>query len=97
MVKRFEEFVVKSWEDWDMIGHGFQFGNCKLNPEFWVGKEDELKKILEQCEIHNCLPWVCFCFEDTGFTIEVGIYDEDTEFEKTWLYEGLISRGNKIP
>lgn len=96
MVKRFEEFVVTRWSAWDIIDDGYQFEDCDLNPEFWVGKEADLKDIYDNCEIHNCTPWVCFFFSDTGFIIEVGIYNEDTQFEKTWAYEGLISRGNKI-
>lgn len=95
-MKRFEEFVVTSWEDWDLIGHGFQFGGCVLNPEFWVGREDDLKDIYAESEIQGSLPWVHFCFEDTGFIIEVGIYNEDTEYERNWVYEGVISRGEPV-
>lgn len=100
MVKRFEEFVVTDWKEWDDLGDGYQFGGCILNTDFFKGREDDLAKITEIMSTFGVLPSVYFQFADTGFVIEIGLWREaeDGEYQElgSWSYEGIISRGNKI-
>lgn len=100
-MKRFEEFVVIDWKEWDNLGDGYQFGSCTLNPDFFVGEEETLSKINKMSSEHGVLPSVYFQFADTGFLIEIGLWKEDEEGEYqelgTWVYEGGITRGKSIP
>ena len=99
-MKRFEEFVVTSWKEWDDTGDGYQFGGCTLNPEFFVGAEDDLTLINEMVETFGVLPSVYFQFADTGFLIEIGLWKEygDGEYHElnSWIYEGGITRGQTV-
>lgn len=99
-MKRFEEFVVTDWKEWDDLGDGYQFGGCTLNPDFFVGEEETLAKINEVSSEHGVLPSVYFQFSDTGFLIEIGLWkeDEDDEYQElgSWVYEGGITRGKPI-
>lgn len=99
-MKRFEEFVVTDWIEWDDLGDGYQFGGCTLNPEFFVGREDDLDEIKEFMSTFGVKPSVYFQFADTGFLIEISLWREaeDGEYQElgSWSYEGIISRGNPI-
>lgn len=99
-MKRFEEFVVTDWKEWDDIGDGYQFGGCTLNPNFFVGREEDLARITEMSSTFGVLPSVCFIFGDNGFVIEIDLWREaeDGTYHElgSWTYEGIISRGNKI-
>ena len=99
-MKRFEEFVVTDWKDWDDIGDGYQFGGCTLNPDFFVGAEDDFAAITEMISTFGVQPSVYFQFSDTGFLIEISLWKEaeDGEYQElgSWAYEGGITRGNPI-
>lgn len=99
-MKRFEEFVVTEWKEWDDLGAGYQFGGCTLNPDFFVGAEDDLALINEMVETFGVLPSVYFQFADTGFLIEISLWKEyeDGEYNElnSWVYEGGITRGKTI-
>lgn len=99
-MKRFEEFVVTDWKEWDDLGDGYQFGGCTLNPDFFVGAEEDLKSIHVLQELHGVLPSVYFQFADTGFLIEISLWKENAEGEymdiHSWSYEGGITRGKPI-
>lgn len=99
-MKRFEEYVVTEWKEWDDLGDGYQFGGCTLNPDFFVGAEDDLALINEMVETFGVLPSVYFQFADTGFLIEISLWKEyeDGEYRElnSWVYEGGITRGQTI-
>lgn len=99
-MKRFEEFVVKDWKDWDDLGDGYQFGGCTLNPDFFKGAEGDLDEITEMVSTFGVLPSVYFQFADTGFLIEISLWNEnkDGEYNEigSWVYEGGITRGKSI-
>lgn len=97
-MKRFEEYVITKWNAWDKFGEDYYFHDCDLNPEFFVGKEDDLKDIYAQSEIYGVKPTVYFSFVDIGFLIQIYIpYEtEDSDVIKTWDYQGVISCGPKL-
>lgn len=99
-MKRFEEFVVKEWKEWGDLGDGYQFGGCTLNPDFFVGAEDDLALINEMVETFGVLPSVYFQFADTGFLIEISLWKEyeDGEYNElnSWVYEVGITRGTTV-
>lgn len=98
-MKRFEEYVALNWTAWDKFGDDWYFHDCDLNPEFFVGKEEDLKDIYALSEIHGIKPTVYFSFDDTGFLVQVYVpynTNDDEEVIKTWDYQGVISCGPKV-
>lgn len=90
----FEQHVVKSWVGYDNYGSDYYFYDCELNPTFFVGAESDLAEIEAEMAKHGGKPTVYFSFDDTGFIIQ--IYSQFDASDKTWAYEGVISRGTKI-
>lgn len=94
---RFEEFVVESWEGFDVFGNDYYFYGCELNPSFWAGREQDLEEINNHRKIFNEKPIVYFSFDDTGFLIQIYFPGNALEDENSpaWSYQGIISRGPK--
>lgn len=99
-MKRFEEFVVTDWKEWDDLGDGYSFSGCTLNPEFFVGEEETLAEINEISAKYGVLPGVSFTFSDSGFFIEIWLWHENDTEEYvelgSWAFEGGITRGKPI-
>lgn len=78
-MKRFEESLIESWEEWDLLDDGYQFTGCKLKPEWFINKKD-YNDILDRQEEFGADINVYYSFSDMGFVVE--IYVDDI----TWRY-----------